>query len=102
GGRIGGNSDLEHGSGIVGLHSPEQSSLPELSCSSASRQLPSLLQRFEPIHNDNGFERGVKDGPDRRDETRGRGREFHRQLLLQRLRGIQWTAMHTELGLQNS
>ena len=69
---IDGDSDLGHGQGIVGLHSQEQSSLPEVSCSSASKQLPSLLQRFEPIHNDNGFKRGVKDGPDRRDETRGR------------------------------
>ena len=35
GGRIDGNSDLEHGPGIVGLHSHEQSSLPEVSCSSS-------------------------------------------------------------------
>ena len=109
GGRIDGNSDLEHGSGIVGLHTHEQSSLPEVSCSSSER-LPSLLQRFEPIHHNDESESAIllqcyfsvlhpelrlrfryvhdegPDGPDRRDETRGRG-HFHPEITASTARG---------------
>ena len=98
--RIDGDSDLDDGQRIVGLHSPKQSSIPEVSCSSTTQHLPSLLQRFEPIHNDNGFERSVKDGPHRRDETRRRG-HCQRNLLFQQCRGVQRTGMHTDFELHN-
>ena len=91
---IDGDFDLGHGQGIVGLYSDEQPPVPEMSCRSAAGQLPSLLQRFEPIHNDNGFERGDKEGPHRRDETRRRG-HFHRKVLFQQFRGIQRNGLHT-------
>ncbi len=66
---IDGNSDLGHGQGIVGLHSQEQSSLPEVSCSSAAEQLPSLLQRFEPVRN-NYDDKTVSNGVIRRRRRR--------------------------------